>query len=93
MIDIYDIICAHAQNYIGREQKEASSVEVELVVVQLYLGLYWSDSLIIPHNCRSRVFERPLEDAGTENRQASCQISLSTHGTKTHTPGYEVYFG
>ena len=44
MLYIYDIICAHAQNYIGREQKEANSFEGDLVVVQLYLGLYSLDS-------------------------------------------------
>ena len=33
----------HARNCIGREKKEASSVEVKLVVVQLHLVIYWSD--------------------------------------------------
>ena len=36
-------MCAYAHNYIGIEQKEAISVKVDLVVVQLYIGLYWSD--------------------------------------------------
>ena len=53
---------------IQEEEKKTRSVEVEMVVVQLYLGLYWSDSLPIPHICRSGVSERDLEDAGTKNR-------------------------
>ena len=39
MLYFYEIICAYAHNYMGREQKEAISVEVDLVVAQLYLIL------------------------------------------------------
>ena len=68
MLYFYDIICAHAHNYIGREQKKAIPVEVDLVVVQLYLGLYWLDSLPIPNIFIIGVRDRALEDNGTENR-------------------------
>ena len=43
MLYFYEIICLHAQNFISRDQKEASMLEGDLVVVQLYLDLYLSD--------------------------------------------------
>ena len=39
MLYIYNIICVHALNYIGREKKEAISVQGGLVVIQLYTEL------------------------------------------------------
>ena len=42
MLWFYDIICAHVHNYIDSEQKEVSTVENELLVIQLYIGLYRS---------------------------------------------------
>ena len=47
--------CTNAYNYIGREQKEANPVEVELVVVHLYIWMYWLYSITIVHIFRSWV--------------------------------------